>query len=93
MNPPERRGPERPGPDYPPGWDGERDDEPGSPCTAYCPACLDVWCITDAKLAARDFVNIRPGTRLHVTCGRALEALRTAPATFEFEPETRGWAA
>lgn len=45
----------------------------------YCSPCLDVWCIEAARIERRDFMSIRPGTSLHVTCGRALEALRTAP--------------
>jgi hypothetical protein len=61
--------------------------------TAYCPPCLDVWHIAADRIARGDFVNIAPGTRMHVTCGRALEAIRTTPATYEYEPVERWeWA-
>lgn len=60
----------------------------------YCPACLDVWSIQPSRITLRDFTNVGHGVRMHVTCGRALEAIRTAPATFEFEPVQRSrWAA
>lgn len=55
--------------------------------TAYCSPCLDVWCIQADKIARGDWVNIRSGVRLHVTCGRALEAIRTAPATYSYGDE------
>lgn len=64
----------------------------------YCPACLDVVNADPARLARGDWVNIRPGIHLHVSCGRALEALRTAPPVIVAEdddfPELPvGWAA
>lgn len=46
--------------------------------TAYCPACLDVWCLDPARVDRGDFVNIKPGVRLHVACGRALDEIRKA---------------
>jgi hypothetical protein len=54
----------------------------------YCPGCLDVWCIETARFTRGDWVNIWPGISLHVSCGRALEALRTVPPVAEEE-----WAA
>jgi hypothetical protein len=58
--------------------------------TAYCPACLDVW-VTPVR--ADPWKNAPPVLCLHVSCGRALEAIRTAPATFEDEQEPSRWAA
>jgi hypothetical protein len=42
---------------------------------AYCPTCLDVWFIEAGRIARRDFINIPPGVRMHVACGRALAAI------------------
>lgn len=53
--------------------------------TDYCPGCLDVWCIEPAKFERRDWVNVRTGLSLHVTCGRSLEAIRTVPPVAEQE--------
>lgn len=62
--------------------------------TAYCSSCLDTWNIAPAKLDRGDFVNVAPGVRMHVTCGRALEAIRTAPATYSYgDGERSRWAA
>jgi hypothetical protein len=50
--------------------------------TAYCPGCLDVWCIETARFTRGDSV-IWPGISLHVSCGRALESIRATPPTSE----------
>ena len=55
----------------------------------YCPRCLDVWAIPQARFDDADWVNVPTGTRLHVTCGRELEALRNVPKRAEWA----GWAA
>lgn len=57
---------------------------------AYCPACLDTWCIQQTRIDRGDFLNVRPGVSLHVSCGRALEALRTAPPTWAYDAELVG---
>jgi hypothetical protein len=64
--------------------------------SAYCPGCLDTWHIAADRIARGDFVNIAPGTRMHVACGRALEAIRTSPPTVVAEREPYAderWAA
>ena len=73
MTAPERRGPERPGPDYPPEWDqepegwdedGPEDDEESQPQNAYGPGGLRV--LTE-KCGTCIF---RPGNLMRLNPGR-----------------------
>jgi hypothetical protein len=41
---------------------------------AYCPSCLDIWSM--GELIPFRHWNMVHGRRMHVTCGRALAALR-----------------
>lgn len=59
----------------------------------YCARCIETWAIKGTEtVTLGHWVDAIPGLFLHVTCGRALEAIRTAPATYESEPMAR-WAA
>lgn len=62
----------------------------------YCSPCLDVWNIQPSRLTRGDWVNVGHGVALHVSCGRALEAIRTAPPLLVLEdddPADWRWAA
>lgn len=62
---------------------------------SYCCPCLDVWSIERARITRGDWVTIAPGVHMHVTCGRALEQIRTTPpaVVLEREEDAERWAA
>lgn len=58
----------------------------------YCSRCIEVWNIQPSPLGY--WVNVAPGVRMHVACGRALEAIRTTPPTYSYgDGERSRWVA